>query len=287
MNKKKPKIKKPPILFKKTQNIIKNIENIIDMPVLTYWNSNGGSICDQDVNVLYETLLSIGKQERVSIFIKSSGGNGKASLRIVNLLREYFNNITALVPLGCASASTMIGIGADKILMGPLAYLTAVDTSIKHSLAPRNNLNNAVPISFDGISRIIKLWNKEKHSEANNPYQEIYKHIHPLIIGEIDRSESLSIKLCNEIMSYYMTDAQKTEEISHTLNSFYPSHSYPITLKEAKKINLNAEKMDDELNSQLLGLNSVYSEMGQTAHTDYDKNNYHSHSILNISECLG
>ena len=77
-----------------------------------------------------------GKQDTIHLFIKSDGGNGQASLRLVNLLRQYCNRLVALAPLECASAATMIALGADEIMMGPMAFLTSVDTSLTHDLSP-------------------------------------------------------------------------------------------------------------------------------------------------------
>ena len=128
------------------------------------------------------------------------------------------------MPLGCASAATMVAIGADDILMGPLSYLTAVDTSLKHRLSPRDSQNRAVSVSLDGVNRVVKLWNKESKSSNTNPYEALFQHIHPLVIGAIDRSESLSIRICQEIMSYHMRDTEIIEKISTQLNSNYPSH---------------------------------------------------------------
>ncbi len=278
------KIKKPPVLFNETQEILSKIEKRMGMPVISYWNSSDGSVCYHDVNALYEILKSIGKQEHICIFIKSGGGSGQASLRIINLLRQYCEKIVALIPLGCASAATMIAIGAEDILMGPLSYLTAVDTSIKHRLSPRDSQNRAVSVSLDGVNRVVDLWNKESSADNKNPYDALFEHIHPLVIGAIDRSESLSIRLCREIMSYHMKNSKAVEEISNLLNSNYPSHGYPITLKEAKRIGLNANEIDGDVNTLLLELNQIYSEMGQTSVTDYDEFNYHNHAILNITE---
>ena len=280
----KKKIKKPPVLFKETQAILNQVEEKLGIPVLSYWNSNDGSVCFTDLNAIHEALQSLGKQEKLAIFIKSGGGNGQASLRIINLLRQYCSKIVALIPLECASAATMIAIGADKIFMGPLSYLTAVDTSLKHPLSPRDNENRRVSVSLDGINRVIKLWRKETQSNQSNPYEALFQYIHPLVIGAIDRSESLSIKICQDIMSYHIEDTKKIEEISTQLNSNYPSHGYPITLKEAQRIGLPAQELGNKINALLLELNKIYSEMGQEAVTDYDEFHYHNHAILNITE---
>lgn len=90
-----------------------------------------------------------------------------------------------------------------------------------------------------------------------------------------------------DILSYHVDDEQRALSISRTLNTDYPSHSYPITIREAQKIGLTVEPMNDELNRLLLELNEVYSEMGQKATTDFDERNSHDSSILNILETKG
>jgi hypothetical protein len=108
--------------------------------------------------------------------------------------------------------------------------------------------------------------------------------VHPLVIGAVDRAESLSIMLCKEILSHHIADENAALDIATVLNSKYPSHSFPILLTEAQRIGLNATPMDKETHALLLELNKQYSEMGQRATTDFDECNAHGNEILNILE---
>ena len=180
---------------------------------------------------LYGILRSIGKVDRLSFFIKSDGGSGEVSLRMVNLLRQFVGRLTVLVPLECASAATMLALGADKILMGPLAYLSAVDTSLTHDLSPIDRDNDRVRVSQDELQRVVRLWQRQAVKESSNPYASLFQHVHPLVIGAVDRASALSTKLCVEILSFHLKDSKKAKRISNTLNSGYPSHSYPIMLE--------------------------------------------------------
>lgn len=283
---KKNLIKVPPKLFLETQSLIKAISEKLEGDFISYWISSNSRIVGDDVVAFYEALKFDKKKEALYLFIKSDGGSGEASLRIVNLLRKYYKKIIALVPLDCASAATMLVLGADKIKMGPLAYLSAIDTSITHDLSPIDKDNDRVSVSQNELSRVIDLWNSNKQSVDKNPYADIYSHIHPLVIGSVDRATSLSIKLTNDILSYHMEDLKKVEKISSVLNSNYPSHSYPITIKEAKAIGLNVEELDNNINNQLLQLNELYSEMAQLAYSDYDQLNYQDNEILKVVEGL-
>jgi Serine dehydrogenase proteinase len=282
-----PPVKSPPVLFDRTQEVIGQIEKELGQPLVTYWNSANGSICSNDVIGLYGVLQSIGKVDRLGLFIKSGGGTGEASLRMVNLLRQYVGQLTVVVPLECASAATMLALGADKILMGPLAHLSAVDTSLTHDLSPIDRDNSRVRVSQDELHRVVRLWQTQADKEASNPYSALFSYVHPLVIGAVDRSSALSTRLCVDILSYHLSDATKREQISNTLNSEYPAHSYPITLGEARRIGLNAEPLNEGVNRLLLELNELYSEMGQRASTDFDERNGHDNSILNIIEGKG
>lgn len=283
----RPDPSRPPVLMERTQPVIERLSAALGEPVFTYWNSTKGAICQNDVAGLYALVRSRGQVDRLSLFIKSDGGSGQAALRMVNLLRRYVKHLTVLAPLECQSAATMLALGADRILMGPLAHLSAVDTSLTHDLSPIDRDNDRVSVSNDELLRVIRLWSEQAKDSTQNPYQALFPYVHPLVIGAVDRSSALSTRICEEILSYHMQDLDRAREISNILNSGYPSHNYPITLREAKRIGLNVEAMDDGVNGLLFELNEIYSEMGQSATTDYDERNSHDNSILNVLESSG
>jgi len=282
------RVKTPPLLFEKTQALFERAQKQIQGTLLSYWTSTSGSVCDNDVMALSAILEARGPQERVALLVKSDGGSGMAALRLVHLLRRYAKRLTVIAPLNCASAATMLALGADTIQMGPLSYLTAVDTSLEHDLSPLDHTNQLVPVSNDEVDRVIRLWREIlKRGDGVNPYQELYKYVHPLVIGALDRASSLSLMLCREILGYHMKDARKAERIARRLNSSYPAHQYPITSREARRLGLKVQEIPAELDSLLQQLNLLYSEMGQRAITDYDEENHHDNEITNILEGAG
>lgn len=278
------KIKQPPVLFAKTQTAIAELTAHLGGPVVAYWNNTRGSVCHNDVVALYELMGKVGKHETVYLFIKSGGGHGQASLRLVSLLRQHCRRMVALVPLECASAATMLALGSNEIQMGPMGYLTAVDTSLNHALSPLDRDNDRVSVSLDELTRVIRLWRGQQAASTENPYQALFQYVHPLVIGAVDRAESLSIMLCKDLLAHHIADATVAENIANALNAKYPSHNYPILLEEAKKLGLHAAHLTKEVNDLLLELNELYSEMGQKATTDFDEIRSHSNEILNIWE---
>ncbi|MCP2040991.1 ClpP class serine protease [Neisseria sp. HSC-16F19] len=277
-------IKQPPKLFAETQEIIRLLEDRLQAPILCYWNSHRGGICGNDVLALYQIMEYVQQADTVYLFIKSDGGSGKEALRMVNLIRGHCNKLISLVPLECASAATMMAIGADEIQMGPMAFLSSVDTSLTHDLSPLDRDNDRVSVSLDELNRVVKLWRHNTEDSGSNPYKSLFEYVHPLVIGAVDRAESLSIMLCEELLSYHIGDKERVRQIAEVLNAGYPSHSYPILVNEAQRIGLNARPLDKPINDLLLELNALYSEMGQRAITDFDDTRSHSNEILNILE---
>lgn len=283
------RIKTPPLLFARTQALVSRIQTRVDGTFLSYWTSTSGSVCDNDVLALQVLLEAAGPQARITLLVKSDGGSGMAALRLVHLLRQYAKRLTVIAPLNCASAATMLALGADTIQMGPLSYLTAVDTSLEHDLSPLDHTNQLVPVSNDEVDRVIRLWRETvgRRGDGVNPYQELYKYLHPLVVGALDRASSLSLMLCREILGYHMKDARKAERIARRLNSSYPAHQYPITSREARRLGLKVQPIPDDVDRLLQELNLLYSEMGQRAITDYDEENHHDNEITNILEGAG
>ena len=280
-------IRRPPVLFDRTGPQVERIEQALGGTFISYWCSSKASMRQDDVAALDYVLRAAQQQRRgrrVYLFIRSDGGQGTAALRMTNILRHFTDELSALIPLDAASAATMLALGADEIQIGPLGYLSAVDTSIRHALSPLNHINDRVSVSHDELVRAVRLWTEHASERDDNPWGALYPYVHPLVIGAVDRASSLSIKLCTEILSYHFDDHDHAAEIARALNSDYPAHGYPITLREAQRLGLPAKALAPEVDELLISLAQNYAEMGQRADTDFDPRNYHSNEIRKIIE---
>ena len=131
-------VKQPPVKFAETQKIIARIAERLDGVFISYWNNPQGSVCQNDVIAIYEMLENIGKRDTLYLFIKSEGGNGQASLRIVNLLRTYFT--TAATTDGLATfdihgteVQTFVGgSGANVVQRAQIAGVKGTNAVFHH-----------------------------------------------------------------------------------------------------------------------------------------------------------
>ena len=71
-------VAKPPVLFSETQQVLKAVEAKLGGTLITYYNSNAGSVCGNDASAMYE-ILKGKKIENAFLSVKSVGGSGIAA----------------------------------------------------------------------------------------------------------------------------------------------------------------------------------------------------------------
>ncbi len=189
---KTPRLRKPPVKFPQTQEILKQLCLRLVAPFVSYGHNPRGSVQHHEVVAVPNNMEKLGKGDQIYLFLKSKGGSVEAAHRMVSLVREYFHSFHAMIPLECASAATMIALGANAIHRGPMSYLTAVDTSLTHDRSPIDRDNDRVNVSLDEPKRGIQPWQSQKDQTAFNPYKSVFEYVHPPVMGAVDRADSLS-----------------------------------------------------------------------------------------------
>ncbi len=284
----KPQIKFPPLVWENTQSLIKQLETNLGGKVVTYYVNRGFRMVDDDVKYFYAHLRKIGHVDKLYFVISSSGGDGKAAFRIATLLKEYCGELVIVVPEIAASAATMLSLAADELMMTPLAFLTAVDTSIVHPLNPRDERNIPVSIELEEIKRAIQMLSVE---QTNNfeVYKTIFGYIHPAALGAMERSKNLSEMICMDILSLprktpYTAEVRK--QIVENLNTQYPSHGYPIPRHKAKELGMNVTYTQQETNDILWNLINTYRYMTEPARTDLADSLFHTEQVFKVIESV-
>lgn len=289
----KPKvvIKTPPLVWKETQELLGRLENKLGGKTVTYYAP--AKMVQDDVKYFYSHLKNIGHQEKLYFVLYSAGGNGMSAWRIASLLSDFCDELVIVLPEMAASAATMLSLAADELIMTPLAYLTAVDTSLFHPLNPRDAHNEPVQIELDEVKRAIKMLTEGQASQNNNPheiYKTIFSYIHPVALGAVERSTNLSEMICLDIMEVRrknpLTNEVKTK-IIQKLNSSYPYHGYPIPRHKARELGLTVIDSDKELDDLLWNLINIYRFMTEPVRTEISDSFIHTETYTKTIESLG
>ncbi|MBI3255817.1 MAG: hypothetical protein HYZ63_02500 [Candidatus Andersenbacteria bacterium] len=263
------------------KDLIQQIEKSRDSRVITYLTSDrpgpvNARIGMDIIPIFSEQLRKIGKTKKIDLFLYSTGGDTHVPWRLVSMIREYCETFSVLIPYKAHSAATMIALGADEIVMSDLSELSPIDPSTGNIFNPDDprNPGNKIPISVEDVMAYFDLAkNKfgvsrdEDLAKVFNKFSEATPQIHPLALGNINRTHSLIRMLAKRLLQSHnvpMPQSDIDSIIDYLTEKLY-SHQYYIGRKEAKKdLGIRTVKAASaELSDKMTGLYEAYkNEMG-------------------------
>lgn len=266
--------------------LIKKIEEKRNSRVITYLTSDrpgptNARIAGDIIPIISQQLRKIGKVENIDLFLFSQGGDTMVPWRLVSMIREYCDKFSVLIPYKAHSSATMISLGADEIVMTDLSEISPIDPSTANIFNPSDpqNPQNKIPISvedvmayFDLAKNKFGIKSDEDLTKIFNKFIESNPQIHPLSLGNINRTHNLIRILAERLLKSHNTPMshEVINEIVDNLTEKLYSHQYFIGRKEAKN-DLKIETVqfaDKELSSLLSDLYDEYKkEMGLNINT--------------------
>jgi len=263
------------------KELIKKIEEQRKSKVITYITSDrqgpvNARIAMDVVPIISKQLQKIGKTQNIDLFLYSSGGDTMVPWRLVSMIREYCDKFSVIIPYKAHSAATMISLGADEIVMSDLSELSPIDPSTANVFNPSDPTNpqNKIPISvedvmayFDLAKNKFGIKNDEDLSKIFNKFVESNPQIHPLALGNVNRTHNLIRILAKRLLKSHKSP-MKEDEIDKIVDFFTEklySHQYFIGRKEARDdLGLkNVVNADEALTKTMTELYEAYQqEMG-------------------------
>ena len=233
------------------KQLIQQIEGLRKSRVITYLTSDrqgpvNARVAMDTIPIISKQLRTIGKTENIDLFLYSAGGDTMVPWRLVSMIREYCDKFSVLVPYKAHSAATMIALGADEIVMSDLSEISPIDPSTANVFNPQDpqNPQNKIPISvedvmayFDLAKNKFGIKNDEELSRVFMKFVESNPQIHPLALGNVNRTHNLIRMLAKRLLKSHKTP-MKEEEINRVVDDFTEklySHQYFVGRKEAKE----------------------------------------------------
>jgi hypothetical protein len=252
------------------KEIIKKIEEKRGSKVIVYFTGDrqmaSARISEDAVRPLYEQLLAIGKTEKIDLFLYSRGGNVSVPWRIVTMFREFCNDLSVIIPYKAYSATTLISLGADSIVMGKKAELGPIDPTLeKQSVG-----ENAGPpdlISIEDVNSFLSFVRERGHITDQAALAQVMcllaNQLTPLALGSINRTNSHIRLVARKLLTARKEKLEeaKISSIIETLTEKMYSHGHAIGRKEALEIGLPVITPDDELESIIWELYLLYEQL--------------------------
>jgi hypothetical protein len=219
--------------------------------------------------MFHKHLMAIGEQERIDLFLYSTGGLTNAGYGLVKLCREFCNEFNVIIPFKAHSCATLISLGANNIVMTKMGQLSPIDPSLEHPLGPTVSFPGQPPriiqISVEDVNAFFSLAkNSELKSEESmrQVFQILASNVHPLALGAVQRSRDQIAFLATELMKTHDGDKDHISEVVETLTKGRYSHDYLIGLTEAiNDLNLKITSPNSDINKLIIELFNAYNEM--------------------------
>lgn len=221
-----------------------------------------------DIAPLGGLLENIGKVNYLDLIIHSSGGDGNAAEKIVNIFRQFCKKeFRIIVPNIAKSAATIIALGSDEIVMGYTSELGPIDAQIPISVG--GYLQRASAQSFIQKNKGIL---KDIQEAINNgtPYigllhQLSQSTMEPAFIEQCEKDIKFVQDLVKKWLPKYMLKKKYKEELNNgtftqnelenkadsiakklTSTEEYPIHGKIIDADECEKLGLQVKKINVE-----------------------------------------
>lgn len=201
------------------------------------------------------------KRDRLLVMITTNGGDALTVERIVNILRQHYEEVNFIVPDYAYSAGTILCMSGDNIFMDYYSALGPIDPQIQ------NKEGRWVP-ALGYLDKIQELLDKAARGEISEAEFLILKEFDLAEIRAYEQAKELTIDLLQEWLVKYkfknwrlhsdgvvVSDEEKREkaqEIAEELNNYrrWKSHGRPLNIDTLKKIGLKIEDFGQDIKAK-------------------------------------
>ena len=240
--------------------LIGRLEQLRNSKVLVYFSYT--PLDDTILVPLYNQLKEIGHTKKIDLVLHSYGGAVDTPYKVVMLIREFCDEFAVIVPFVAKSAASMLVLGANEVVMGPISELGPIDPLVKHPVYK----DILVPVQavwhcLDYLQRsIINSSDPEVASFMATP---LLNKLDPWLIGDYEKTIKASRQYAETLLSHYMLkdDPELVLPVTQALTEGYFSHGYPIGRREAKELGLKVIEAHGELWDVIWKLYLGYEEL--------------------------
>jgi len=137
--------------------LLAQIEKARNSSVIAYMLHDNAMVADDAIPQLYDKLQAIGKRDRIDLLLYARSGVIEVCWRVLNLLREYCDFLGVIVGTRVQGAASLLALGADEIVMGPLSELGGMEAVRRHPLLPHDDGGQPIPLSLGEVRALLRF----------------------------------------------------------------------------------------------------------------------------------
>lgn len=251
------------------KDLIRQIQKYRKSKLVCYLTSDragvpNAQISGDAIRPIYNHLRPLGFRgtKRIDLFLYSRGGSVDVPWPLITMLREYCDELNVLIPFRAHSATTLIALGADSIIMGKKGELGPIDPIMTKQLGEQSAGQEAIPVE-DVMSYVAFL--KERVGLGDQESLASMSHIladrlSPWTLGSMYRIHSHIRSIARKLITsqHQPPDEQSINSIIETLAEKTYFHGHAIGRNEAKSMGLNVHNAPERLDNLLWELFEEY-----------------------------
>lgn len=164
-----------------------------------------------------------------------------------------------LIPYKAKSATTLVALAADELIMGPASELGPIDPQIPVR-QPDGRISYVPAYSVEEGLRYFE--ERAKADPESFPlYYSMARELNPIVVGNYMREIKSARQYAEDLLKRYMLSSKPEQgiEIAHNLVSAYYSHGYVINRTIARdELHLNVLDPSPNLWENMWHLHNLY-----------------------------
>ncbi len=216
---------------------------------------------------LLEVLDALDPADALDLYVDSLGGASEETWRIVSMLRDRFEHLTAIVPFAASPGATQIALGADALLMGEAS-----------SLAPIEPARLRAVQDGDGESRTMNAYDVHHYLgfmrrelglddlDAQSPlWSDLFRRIDPLVIGVTEKAHQINRLVTRRSLESHLDpdgDRERIDRILEEVGAGTLGRKFPITRRDCeRRLGLTVDRPDRETWAAVWALRGYYRQV--------------------------
>jgi hypothetical protein len=230
--------------------------------LIAYFLHDNAMIADDALPQLYDKLQALGKRDKIDLLLYTRGGVPEVCWRALNLVREYCDQLSVIVGTRVMGAGSLLALGANEIVMGPLSELGSMESARKHPLLPHDDAGQQIPLTLGEIKALgLRNGGEVKEDGAGaESMSALFEYIHPLVIGNLLQAEALARDVTRKALGMHIKqdDSEKIERLVDLFNGGFHSPIYTAGKRELQEAGLTVTVPSKELWGQIWSLVQLY-----------------------------
>ena len=261
---------------------VEQIRNRIDMaaqdvaeyvggPVLVIYYPDESSIDTEDVHILYRNLRdgSLSPDDplpMLNIVLHTRGGDPNASYRLAQLVRDFANEITFIVPKYAYSGGTIITLAGDRILLAHCAVLSPIDVGLVYLYDDSNEaaenrlelvaMDHYLKMAADARIHVERALREAGIGDATSSVDNalmsamVNNPEGAMRIGSYYRQRAIAETYANQLLKNYMLKEAPSHQLEQVLDGLItnaPDHDFDLDFHLCSDIGLVVDETDQRL----------------------------------------